>query len=186
MFEMAQESPTPEISGAVNLYSNILQYEYPKEWVPVYRAQKPGVFMLEYIPFGEDVRSNWTSMLTIQAIAKQRAQTIDPKNFALGFGPRMAATCPGGEIFEDLGEVEDEGGSAHRVLFGCRGVSAVGGGAGEATVLQAIKRNGDLIVVQYAVRGVPEENGEPLMNEAREAYFTSLLDRLKISDNPDG
>jgi hypothetical protein len=184
LFEAARQSQRPEVSAVVNLFSNVLAFEYPKDWVPAYRAEQPGFFMLEYVPFGENVREDWTRMLTVQAFGASRAVTIDPVAFAKGFGSRIASACPKGNFFRDLGEVAVAGAEAYRIAFGCRLYSAAGTEFGEATVLQATKRNGDLIVVQYAARTPLPNADDPLLDQTTQDYFLSLLDRLTLNDSP--
>ena len=177
LFEAAQQSEEPEIGGVVNLYSNVLAYSYPKDWVPVYQVRSPQLFMMEFIPYGEDVRTNWTQMLTIQAIPQQVASRIELSQFINGMASSTRAGCAGQSTFDNLGAIDIGGITAHRVTFACTDAEST-----EATILQATKRQGDLIIAIYAMRSTPDENGEPLMTETEQAYFISLLDRMRLSD----
>jgi len=129
--------------------------------------------MMEYIPFGEDVRSNWTKMLTIQAFSWPQTRALQPAQFARGWGQRMAAACTGESDFEEMGAVDIEGATSYRVVFEC-----IAAGEREFITYQVTNQDGDLIAVQLAARGEPASE----TNSDRRDYFVSLLDRLEFSD----
>ncbi|WP_164114998.1 hypothetical protein [Sphingorhabdus sp. Alg239-R122] len=185
LYDAVQDSASDEVSSVISLYSNVLSYKYPKHLVPAFQAKAPSNFMLEFIPFGENIKENWSEMLTIQAFPEQVVRTKSAKEFAVMLAKLVAKSCPNSSIFEDLGKVTLKSGSAHRIIFGCRDVSVVGGQtAGEMTIAQAIKRNGDIVLVQFALRGVPFSKDSLLINEEKRKYFGSLLDQLELADNP--
>ncbi|MGB3808305.1 MAG: hypothetical protein WA936_13975 [Erythrobacter sp.] len=173
LYEAGQETELPEVVGTTNLFSTALRFPYPKEWVPVYQVRQPGMFMMEYIPFGEDVRTNWTQMVTVQAFSMPQTRGLQPAQFARGWGRRMVSACSGESEFEELGAIDIEGATSYRVVFKC-----VGPDTSELTAYQVTNRNGDLIGVQFTMRSSPD--GENVSD--RRDYFVSLLDRLEFSD----
>ena len=177
LFKVANEAGTPEMASVITLYSNVLQYAYPKHFVPVYQASTPSMFMLEFIPYGENVRSNWSEMLTIQAFQGKALQTISAKEFANLVAGGVDKECPADKIYEDLGAVAVEGATSHRVVFGCSKAST-----GEVTIAQTIKRNGDLIMVQFARRIDPASDTSQVIDDKQKEYYSSLLNRLTVVD----
>ncbi len=184
LYEAGKLSPTPEITGVINLFSSVLSYRYPKYLVPAYQVKRTGVFMLEMVPFGEDVRSNWSEMLTLQAISKNLLPpTLSAQDFVMT-KRGVAANCSRSFELEDLGSVAIEGAEAHRVMFNCTDAS-VGKEAdtSEMTIIQGIKRKDDLIVVQFAVRSKVGTDGKALMDEKKRQFYISLLNNLVLQDS---
>jgi hypothetical protein len=179
MHDAVKDSAQPEIGGAVNLFSNALGYSYPKELVPVYQVKTPQMFMLEFIPYGENVKENWTEMLTIQGFRPGVTGSMSASEFAARFEKINGARCSGTAIFEDLGEVPVEGASSHRVIIGCKDMAPTGPAAEETAIIQVIIRNQGLVVLQYASRG--KSLSEPRRFSRK--YYLSLLDRLTITDS---
>jgi hypothetical protein len=177
LFKVASEAGTPEMASVITLYSNVLQYAYPKQFVPVYQASTSSMFMLEFIPYGENVRSNWSEMLTIQAFQGKALQAISAKEFANRVAEGIDKACPTDKIYEDLGEIAVEGATSHRVVFGCGKAST-----GEVTIAQTIKRNGDLIMVQFARRAGPISDKPQVIDDKQKEYYLSLLNRLTVVD----
>lgn len=184
LFDAVQDAPGLEVASVINLYSNVLNYSYPKRLVPAYQAITPSTFMLEFIPFGENVQADWTEMFTIQAFPGRSFGSTTAKDLAALVGQKVGESCPESKFFEDLGEVPIADASSHRVIFGCRNHSVVGNGeVGEMTIAQTIKRNDDFIMVQFSRRGEPKANGQPLIDNDQKEYYLSLLTQLIVSDN---
>ncbi len=177
LFEAAQQSETAEIQGSIGLHENALVYSYPKDLVPVYQVQQPNLFMIEFIPFGEDVRKNWSRMLTIQAFAEPVAQRLDPVQFVSGLGQAMQANCSGQGSSQDLGQVALGNTTAYRFASSCERGQTI-----ETILFQVAKRKGELIVVQLASRRPNTAETAAAESEAGQTYFVSLLDQVAYFD----
>ncbi|MVZ97540.1 hypothetical protein EUU23_07455 [Sphingorhabdus sp. IMCC26285] len=181
LHESVKSSSDPEVQSVINLYSNVLSYSYPKEFVPVYQAKSQEMFMLEFIPYGEDVKENWTEMLTIQAFRGERLNSTTASDFAIRLAKKVGENCPETKIFEDLGSIEVDGATSHRVVFGCTDRSVISANqAGEIAIAQTIKRNDSLILVQFASRGKSSTDSPRFSRK----YYETLLDRLLVTNNP--
>lgn len=181
LHDSVKSSSDPEVQSVINLYSNVLSFYYPKEFVPVYQAKSQEMFMLEFIPFGENVKENWTEMLTIQAFSGESFNAATASDFAIRLAKRVGENCPEAKVFEDLGSIELDGATSHRVVFGCKDRSVVGAHeAGEIAIAQTIKRNASLILVQFASRGKPFTESRRFSKK----YYQTLLDRLLVTNNP--
>ena len=177
LFKVAKEAGNPEMASVITLYSNVLRYAYPKHFVPVYQASTQSMFMLEFIPYGEDVRAKWSEMLTIQAFQGKALQDLSAKEFANLVAKGIDKACPTDKIYEDLGAIAVEGATSHRVVFGCGKAST-----GEVTIAQTIKRNGDLIMVQFARRADASSKQPQVIDDKQKEYYVSLLNRLAVVD----
>lgn len=183
LFDAAQLSPTAEVSGVTNLYRSVLTYRYPKYLVPAYRATSATGFLMEFVPFGEDVKAQWSEMLTITAMPAAAAVDMPASSTAIIMMGGMRARCPESFIGEDLGPVNLGGAEAHRFLFGCQGGAGGKSNAGEIAIVELIRRKGDVITVQFARRG-KHTRVAPLIDERRKRYYLTMLDDLSLTDNP--
>lgn len=182
LYEAAQRSPTPEVTGVINLYQSVLSYKQPKAYVPAHRSTSPDGFLIEFVPFGQEVKENWSEMLTITAMPARVAGNFPTSSIAIIMINGMMTRCPDSYVGEDLGPVSVEGAEAHRILFGCKNGAGGKSGAAELAVVQIIRRKGDVITVQYARRGKNTKDA-PLMDQKKQQHYTSLLDGLVLQDS---
>lgn len=182
IYDAAQLSPTPEVSGVINLYQSILSYKLPKEFVPAFKNVSASGFLLEFVPFGQDVRGKWSEMLTITATPAALAGNMPPSSLAVILLNGMMRKCPNSYVGEDLGAVSVEGAQAHRIMFGCMKDADQKSDTGELAIVQIIQRKGDFITVQFARRGKYTKTA-PLLGEDKKRYYLSLLDGIMLSQN---
>lgn len=187
LHDAAMQSPEPTVDAVINLYDTVLGYRMPKHFVPAFRATQPTSFSIEFVPYGEDVRENWSEMLTVQAIPAQVAAAISPRTMVENVARGVANTCPGHGLSESAEQVRIEGATtAVRQVFGCRLSRLPGGDAtSEVGMIQAMRRGGDLIIVQYAVRGAPIAADSPALAEGKRAEIAALLGATALADNDD-
>ena len=98
---------------SLRLYDRQIVFAVPRGYVPVYQAQAPGQFLVEYVPDGETVE-RWSTMITVRALARLGTLPLSTSEIAEKlFRP---AACTKGAAYQDVGEAQLGPGLTTRIV----------------------------------------------------------------------
>lgn len=113
MRDLWRKNPDASAKISLRLYDRQIVFDVPRGYVPVYQAQAPGQFLVEYVPDGETVE-RWTTMITVRALARLGTLPLSTSEIAEKlFRP---AACPRGAAYQDVGEAQLGPGLTTRIV----------------------------------------------------------------------
>lgn len=114
--------PGKPASMTIPLYGRIMRIDMPAGFLPAYKVEVRGEFLLEFTQ-GEETVENWKRLVTIRSVAGAGASSFDSEYLAESiFRPRGCLVEP---LYRVLEKKDGEGGLSSLAL-----VTACGGGAG--------------------------------------------------------
>lgn len=154
--EMWKSGEAKSVVLSLRLFDRMLRFSLPSGYVPIYQAEAPGQFIMEYVPDGETLE-NWTSMITVRGLAGLGRLPLSTSEIA----DRLLRPtgCAAGPAYEDIGEAAlGTALDARIVAFGCAdtGGAAYGGakqGRGEQDFGYVARGFDNVYMVLIARRG---------------------------------
>ena len=170
------------ITSITTVYSQIIQHNLPKGWVPVFENATPGHYILEFTPKGES-KENWSQMFTIQGF-RGLGQKASPKAMLAFTADLHVKACGDQAVFELLGTEKISGFETQSAIIGC----ASGGikkEMGEIAYYKAVKGTNEFYIFHKAMRTKAfNPKSPPLTKKNGKGFFAdfmpiALLDKKK-------
>lgn len=134
------------VATVQRVWTRTVGFDLPRPFVPAYRAQSGGSFIMEYVPDGETVQA-WTRMITISGSLGAGAARIDDTTLASALFNRRACTD---WRYRDLGATRQPVLPYRTLVIGC---GADGAADSERGAMAFFRDAENSWTVQYAVRG---------------------------------
>ncbi len=173
---------------SIPLHGGVLEFAMPHGFVPAFRVQHEGQFMMVFMPDGEEW-PDFTKAVFVQSSAGLGAAPYSTAEIAEGiFRPK---TCAGESLWQPLGEQAlGSAAPAFLVATGCPSL-ADNPANGQQTFLALVRGNPEAAALYHARRGpafkadkppLSAEQGRALIAEFGEVIFCEKPDQPKCKD----
>ena len=163
------------VGADIQIFSQVVVFQLPRPFVPAYRNQKQGTFIIEFVPAGESVEK-WSKMLTLigyQDLAAFEAGI--PGVFSRSMAGKFRSLCPDTFSSLELGKTKIDGYEAMATVMGCGESAMTKGLNSEIALMITIKGEKDLYSIQWAERG--QVSNRPLPIDER--VWRAKLEKMK-------
>lgn len=167
MREVWASQKVATMSTVQQVFGRTIGFELPRAFVPAYRAQNAGRYMMEYVPDGETVQA-WTRMITVSGSLGGGAARLDDETLANAVFDRAACAD---WIYRDLGATDRPPLGYRTLVIGCGSEGAPGS---ERGVIAFFRDDQTVWTVQYAARGAAS-NGFEATAKSQIARLDPLL-----------
>lgn len=140
----------------VPIYAQKLRFKMPTDWKHVNTKQNDKAYLLEFVPFDEDL-VGWTNLFSVQG-AKDFDPAIKPEDVANTVVKNFFEICPESVIYTKVGSQFISGQEAFIAIIGCAempkdNITGLKKGMSEISYYVFIKGQRDLYIAHKSVRG---------------------------------
>jgi hypothetical protein len=186
--ELLLTTPHDSVVFVMNVWHQMLSFKYPNEWGinPVFKKQKGGYFIIEYIPKNQSPES-WKDMLSIQGfndLAKQ--ENFSPDTMMTILRNRFASLAPDQMYFKEIYRGDVGGYAGLIVLMGLKEMPSglnptLPKGNGELSLYLFLKGSDDIYIVHRSWKTAKPYSEQRLpMSQQELDMWVGLLKQVKL------
>lgn len=163
--EARQNAAPTSITVIAPIFSQLVAFSPPSNFVPVYDKEYKSQYILKAVPKGETLE-RWTQMITVTG-AKDLAKNpkVLPTTFADTIAARFKRSCPKTFSSIGIGNLKLAGHDACAAVVSCGRVRLGGGTNNETALIMVIKGASDFYTIQWAERAPPFDS-RPTIDKA--------------------
>lgn len=140
----------------IPIYEQKVSFHLPKTWKAAFKDQKPGMFMIEFTPKNEEIKS-WKNLLSIQGF-KGLSSKLTSSQFLDILASNFKRVCGENTIYNKLDPMKIDGYVSSTAILGCSNMpdshpTGLSKGQSEIGYYYSIQGEKDIYLIHRSIRG---------------------------------